>query len=149
MQVTYSFLPSFHILLDGRLLDQHSNMSWIKTRDERLTLIFQKKKKMIIYTNILCSEQSIVFQNDQYKQYMILFLIFFVLFYFSYESEGSEVVPVTALRRSTTEWQKNSTKENSGESWCSPRLRSSVGLGPRILSLRLYDSNSFSIFLVQ
>lgn len=41
--------------------------------------------------------------------------ILFVLFYLSYESEGSEVVPVTALRKTAAEWQKNSTKKNSGE----------------------------------
>jgi len=42
----------------------------------------------------------------------------FYLFYFtlSYESEGSEIVPITALRKTTTEHQKNSTKKNSGES---------------------------------
>jgi len=41
----------------------------------------------------------------------------FYLFYFtlSYECEGSEVVPITALRKTTTERQKNSTKKNSGE----------------------------------
>ena len=88
-------------------------MSWNKIRDERLTLIFQKKR--LIYT-ILCSQQSIVFQTV----HDLVPYIFFLLFYFSYESEGSEVVLVTALRKSTTELQKNSTKKSSGESWCSP-----------------------------
>lgn len=38
----------------------------------------------------------------------------FVLLHCSYESERSEVVPVTALRKTKTEWQNNSTKKNSG-----------------------------------
>lgn len=37
-----------------------------------------------------------------------------VVTFIGYESEGSEVVPVTALRKSTTELQKNSTKKASG-----------------------------------
>ena len=32
---------------------------------------------------------------------------------------------------------------------CSPRLKSGVGLGPRILSLRVYDRESFTSFHLQ
>ena len=34
-------------------------------------------------------------------------------------------------------------------SWCSPRLKLGVGLGRRILSLRVYDRESFTSFHVQ
>ena len=34
-------------------------------------------------------------------------------------------------------------------SWCSPRLKSRVGLGPRTSSLRVYDRVSFTSFDVQ
>ena len=34
-------------------------------------------------------------------------------------------------------------------SWCSPRLKLRVGLVPRILSLRVYDRESFISFHVQ